>query len=258
MQFEIDVVMDYDLTQGDAALLMIEAAQKDGQRILDSALDIRDAELRMIAADGALDQRVWAVVPDNRLQTRYRATVEVTRADSTLDALPATALDALPSDVLRYLRPSRYCPSDLFQRFVSRKFADLNGGALIGAIHDWVNGALSYVPGSSTSTTGAMETFISREGVCRDYAHMVCTLARAASIPARYVSGYGPDVAPQDFHAVAEVWLDGGWHLVDATGMSRPSTLIVIGAGRDCGDVAFMETENDAFFRELTVRVARA
>lgn len=257
MQFDIDVLMDYDLTQGDAALLMIEAAQKDGQRILDSNLDVKNADLRVIDADGALDQRIWALVQDSRLQTRYRATVEVTRADDVLDTLAATPMDALPSDVLPYLRPSRFCPSDMFLPFISSKFADLQGGAMILAIHDWVNTALAYVPGSSVSTTGAMETFISREGVCRDYAHMVCTLARAASIPARYVSGYGPDVTPQDFHAIAEVWLDGRWHMVDATGMSTPSTLIAIGAGRDCGDVAFMETQNDAHFRELSVRVAR-
>jgi len=258
MLFEIDVLLDYDLTQGDAALLMIEAAHKDGQRILESHLDVKNAELRVIDADGALEQRVWAVVQQTRLQTRYRAKVEVTRTHAALATRPATALDALPSDVLPYLRPSRYCPSDMFVPFVAKEFADLHGGALVVAIRDWVGREMSYVPGSSVASTSAVETFLSRQGVCRDYAHMVCAFARAANIPARYVSGYGPDVAPQDFHAVAEVWLDGCWHLVDATGMSTPATLVVIGAGRDCGDVAFMETENEAQFRELSVRVARA
>ena len=28
-------------------------------------------------------------------------------------------------------------------------------------------------------------------------------------------------VEPQDFHAVAEVFLDGAWYLVDATGMAE-------------------------------------
>ncbi len=258
MLFDIDVFLDYDLSYKDAALLMIEAAHKDGQRIVNSHLDVENGYLRMTNASGALENRAWAVVPDRRLQARYRATVDVTRADYVLDALPATPIDALPSAVLPFLRPSRFCPSDMFVPFVATKFAGRKGGALVVAIRDWVGTALSYVPGSSVSTTSAMETFISRQGVCRDYAHMVCALARAASIPARYVAAYGPDVVPPDFHAVAEVWLDGAWHLVDATGMSAPSALIVIGAGRDCGDVAFMETENEAYFRELSVRVHRA
>ena len=258
MQLNIDVILDFDLTQGDAALLMIEAAKKDGQQILGSTLNIRNAELRKLNAVGPLDQRIWALVSDNRLHTRYTASVKVTRANRALEYLAATPLDELPGDVLPYLRPSRFCPSDMFAPVVSENFAHLHGGAMISAMRDWVGAALSYVPGSSDASTSAMETYISREGVCRDYAHLVCSLARAASIPARYVSGYGPDVTPQDFHAVAEVWLDGGWHLVDATGMSTPDTLVVIGAGRDCGDVAFLETQNDAQFRELRVCVARS
>jgi len=257
MQFDIDVIIDFDLTQGDAALLMIEAARKEGQRILHSELDVENAELRKSGAEDSLDQRVWATPKDNRLQARYRATVEVDRPNTAIEDLSATPLDALPDEALPYLRPSRYCPSDMFQSFVSRKFGDLEGGTLIVAIRDWVHGALAYVPGSSDSSTSAMETFMSREGVCRDYAHLVCALARASGIPARYVSGYGPDVSPPDFHALAEVWLEGGWHLVDATAMSTPDTMAVIGAGRDCGDVAFMETGNEAQFRELNIRVTR-
>ncbi|ATX67408.1 transglutaminase-like domain-containing protein [Roseinatronobacter bogoriensis] len=258
MQLDIDVVLDFDLTQGDAALLMIEAAKQHGQHILGSALDIRGAELRKLGAVDPLDQRILARVSNNRLQTRYAASVKVTRADRALEQLAASPMDALPAEALPYLRPSRFCPSDMFGQIVSKNFAHLHGGAMVAAMRDWVGAALSYVPGSSDASTSAMDTYNAREGVCRDYAHLVCSFARAAGIPARYVSGYGPDVTPQDFHAVAEVWLEGGWHLVDATGMSTPNTLIVIGAGRDCGDVAFLETQNHAEFRELRVCVSRA
>jgi transglutaminase-like putative cysteine protease len=82
--------------------------------------------------------------------------------------------------------------------------------------------------------------------VCRDYAHVLIVLARAAAIPARYVSGYAPQVDPQDFHAVAEVFLGdskgpgGSWHLVDATGMARAGEIAKIGIGRDAADVSFL------------------
>ena len=77
--------------------------------------------------------------------------------------------------------------------------------------------------GASNSETGALDSFVERRGVCRDYAHVMIALARSAHIPARMASVYALRVAPQDFHAVAEVYLDGDWHMVDATGMTRPA-----------------------------------
>src|SRR3546814_5329824 len=57
-----------------------------------------------------------------------------------------------------------------------------------------------------------------------DWSSDVCSSdLRAAHIPARMASVYALRVAPQDFHAVAEVYLDGDWHMVDATGMTRPA-----------------------------------
>jgi transglutaminase-like putative cysteine protease len=108
------------------------------------------------------------------------------------------------------------------------------------AIRDWIAGHLSYVPGSSHAGTTAIDTFHGGEGICRDYAHLMITLARAADIPARIASVYAPGVTPPDFHAVAEVYLGGAWHLVDATGMATAGDMAIIGVGRDIGDVAFL------------------
>ena len=71
-----------------------------------------------------------------------------------------------------------------------------------------------------------METFVERRGICRDYAHLMITLARASGMPARMVSVYAPDVEPPDFHAVAEVFVGGEWRLIDATGMAEPDTMV--------------------------------
>ncbi|MEM7644642.1 MAG: transglutaminase domain-containing protein, partial [Pseudomonadota bacterium] len=93
---------------------------------------------------------------------------------------------------------------------------------------------------------------------CRDYAHVMITLARAGGVPARMASVYAPDVDPPDFHAVAEVWLDGAWHLVDATGMATPSSMALIGVGRDAADVSFLMTMGMAELVSQEVRVQRA
>jgi len=88
------------------------------------------------------------------------------------------------------------------------------------------------------------------------------SLARASTIPARFVSCYAPGVEPPDFHAVAEVFLadptipgGGAWHLVDATNMSNPAQTVKIGIGRDAADVSFMTTFGYADFRDKTVEV---
>jgi len=257
MRIDIDVSMEYQLHGDEPVLLTIEAAKTDGQTILENTLEIEGAALDRVSGEGGLGQRVWAHVTTERLKLRYRAKVEVTRPAQALENLKATPLHALPGEVATYLRASRYCESDLFGNIVTNQFGDLEGGAKIAAIRDWVEAEIAYVPGSSGAATGAIDTFISREGVCRDFAHLMCSLARAANIPARYTSVYGTEVTPPDFHAVAQVWLEGAWHLVDATGMSTADGLVVIAAGRDAGDVAFLETGQWAQLINQTVDVSR-
>jgi transglutaminase-like putative cysteine protease len=87
---------------------------------------------------------------------------------------------------------------------------------------------------------------------------MLCGLARASRVPARYVSAYGVSVAPPDFHAVVQVWLDNRWHLIDPTGMCDADELVLIGIGRDAADVPFMETPDEARLLDQRIRVSRA
>ncbi len=246
MRLNIDVVMDYQLDGPGPVLLAVEAAAIPGQRVENSMLEIHNATHRHVPGEAGLGQRIWADLICDRLNLRYVTDVEITREDIPLQTLSQDNWQNLPSDLLSYLRPSRFCPSDLFMPYVAKSFGHLDAGAKVAAIRDWVAESVSYVPGSSDAATCANDTFVSREGVCRDFAHLVCTLVRAAQIPARYTSGYGPGVTPPDFHAVAEVWLDGAWHVVDATGMSTSADLAIIGTGRDASDVAFMETQSPA------------
>jgi transglutaminase-like putative cysteine protease len=81
-------------------------------------------------------------------------------------------------------------------------------------------------------------------------------MARASAIPARFASVYGLGVEPQDFHAVAEVFLDGAWHLVDATGMAKSEEMAKIGVGRDAADVSFLTSYGDAFMQSQSIRVS--
>ncbi len=80
-------------------------------------------------------------------------------------------------------------------------------------------------------------------------------LVRASAIPARFASVYAPNVEPQDFHAVAEVFLDGTWYLVDATGMAAGDEMAKIGVGRDAADTSFLTSYGQAQLNRQTVNV---
>ncbi|RYD48080.1 MAG: transglutaminase family protein, partial [Sphingomonadales bacterium] len=112
--------------------------------------------------------------------------------------------------------------------------------------------------GVSNAETTAVDTFVRRQGICRDYAHVLITLVRASGIPARIASVYALGVDPPDFHAVAEVFLGGEWHLVDATGMAEEAAMAKIGIGRDAADVAFLTAYGDAELVSQSVVVEKA
>lgn len=166
------------------------------------------------------------------LQLTYRAEV----------AGSATAPDKDDADLLRYVRPSRYCESDRLLPTSYALFGSMQGRELLSAVREWVSGNISYVSGSSRHTDGATDTLLARRGVCRDYAHLVISLLRAKDVPARLVSVYAPGLSPMDFHAVVEAWVDGAWHVVDATGLAPRTNLLRIATGRDASDTAFLST----------------
>ena len=257
MRLSIEVDLHYALPAPADVLLQIEAAAMADQRIEAERLTIwSDHPVRAATGEDGVGQRCW-VRGMHDVQAEYRATVEVERAPVQLEALGATPPREVPAGLTAYLLPSRYCPVDKLYGFVQRRFAGLSGGRLAAALAAWVEAEISYQVGSSAGETTALDTFGSRAGVCRDFAHLLVTLARAGDIPARCVSAYAPGVDPPDFHAVAELWLDGAWHLVDATGMARADELARVAVGRDAIDIAFMTIFGRADFLRQSVRVGR-
>ncbi len=151
------------------------------------------------------------------------------------------------ADRLSYLRPSRYAESDRLAAVARAEFGGITGAQdLLAAVSSWVGTQLSYVPGSSGPTDGAVQTLLSRQGVCRDYAHLVIALLRALDVPTRLAAVYAPGLNPMDFHAVAEALVDGDWRVVDATLLAPRSSLVRIATGRDAADTAFLSNYGGA------------
>lgn len=240
MKLAIRTDLEYYLPDTTDVLLQIEAAALPEQMIERAHIDVTPGEhfARMPGHD-TIGDRIWLRLQGS-LRVSYNSTIAVHRLTADIAQLDATPPHMLPSEAIDYLLPSRYCPSDRFQSLVEAEFGGLQGGARVAAIRDWIQGHLRYEIGSSTAATGALETYVERRGVCRDFAHLMISLVRASAIPARFASVYGLGVNPQDFHAVAEVFLDNTWYLVDATGMATPEGMAKIGIGRDAADVSFL------------------
>lgn len=258
MRLSIQAHLDYYFEQPTDVLLQLEAAAIPEQVIEHAHIDVSPcAHFARVAAHDQIGDRIW-VQANGQMTVRYEATVAIARILTDCLDLPRIEPRHLPGETIQYLMGSRYCPSDQFQTFVEAEFGGLDGGARILAMRDWIEQSFSYVPGVSNSETTAVDTFIRRQGVCRDYAHVMITLARASAIPARIASVYALGVDPQDFHAVAEVFIGGEWHLVDPTGMAEEASMAKIGVGRDAADVSFLTAYGLATLNAQSVLVRAA
>ena len=247
MTISITTSFAFELDQPTDVLLQFEAADIPEQRILSSHTRMSDAEhCARVPAQDEIGERIW-IRAQGRFEVDYEARVQPDRLLPDIATLNRIDPHDMPGEAVEYLFDSRYCPADKFQPFVEAEFGGTSGGARIAAIRDWIADNFTYQPGTSDARTGALDSFVERRGICRDYAHVLVTMARASTIPARYVACYAPGVNPPDFHAIAEVFLDdpttdggGAWHLVDATGMADPALTAKIGIGRDAADVSFL------------------
>ncbi len=165
--------------------------------------------------------------------------------DPVLRDAPQHPLHELPSEVFRFLLPSRYCEVDsALMAFAWQQFGNVpEGWARVQAICDYVHRHLRFDYQQARANRAALQGWHEGVGVCRDFAHLAVTLCRCMNIPARYVTGYLGDIgvppvpSPMDFSAWFEAWLGGRWHTFDARHNVPRIGRITIARGRDATDV---------------------
>ncbi|CAN5393512.1 transglutaminase family protein [soil metagenome] len=240
------------------AIYQFQVAHWPGQDILEEALITTPHITFHEDEDTGFGARTLRAHLEGDVALTYEAVVD----NGVLLGLPPVTVqhdwNDLPSEVLTYRLPSRYCPSDQFGRFVEREFGETTGGERVLAILKWITDNVDYEHGVSDSETTAARTFIDRAGVCRDFTHLGITLCRASGIPARAVSAYAHLLDPPDFHAIFEVWLSNGWWLVDPTGLAPIEGLVRIACGRDAADIAFLSTQGTCEMLSQSVTVEPA
>lgn len=190
-------------------------------------------------------------LPTGRTSIRYDAVVGVRASPEQVDLrCPLPRIADLPWELMRYTLPSRYCDSDKLLEFAAAQFGSAEGAdlGLVQRICDWVFNNLEYRYGACNSQLTAYDVLKQRFGVCRDFAHLAIALCRALNIPARYSSGFLPDIGvppnpkPMDFHAYMEVYAGGRWHTFDPRHNIPRIGRVRVASGLDAVDVAFATT----------------
>ena len=257
MRLTIDATLDYRFEAPAEVLLALEVAQLPDQLLIEDQLTVSSG-LPLVPVEGqdSIGRRTWAAAEGDFI-ARYTATVDIERPLPDIGKIAAVPLRMLPGLVVPFLWPSLYCRSDKLRDFAIETFGTLQGGGQVLAMADWIRANIAYTPGSSDQETSSADTFLERKGICRDFAHLMISFARALGIPARMVSAYAWQLDPPDFHAVVEVYLDGGWYLVDPTGLAPIEGLARIGIGRDAADISFMTIFGVGELRAQSVTVER-
>ena len=169
-------------------------------------------------------------------------------------------VEELPSSVLQFLLPSRYCEVDLLSNTAAELFGQTERGwARVQAVLDWVNQKVTFGYQFARPTKTAVDVYTERVGVCRDFQHLAITFLRALNIPARYVTGYLGDIgvpvsdSAMDFSAWFEVYLDGRWWTCDARHNVLRVGRVLMATGRDAADVAITTSFGSARLTLFTV-----
>jgi transglutaminase-like putative cysteine protease len=154
-------------------------------------------------------------------------------------------IDRLPPETLRFLMQSRYCETDKLSDIAWTLFGNTTPGwGRVQAVCDWVHNNVQFGYQFARPTKSAFDVYTERQGVCRDFTHLLVTFLRCLNIPARYATGYLGDIgvpanpSPMDFSAWTEVYLDNRWYTFDARHNTPRIGRIVMARGRDATDVA--------------------
>ena len=229
------------------------------QQVLSYRLTSRP-ELRVLPLSdywGTTVEYLGIRTPHTELELLAEATVETEPRPVPGEAVAAAMLADPDFQIthIEFLAPSqhvRWASGDAVDRRAASAVAGESAvQGMVQAVIADVREALAYRPGVTDIGVTLTEVLEGNAGVCQDFAHLATGMLRSVGIPARYVSGYlfaadetaldaeGADVVSVQTHAWIEAALPGwGWWALDPTnGGAVGERHVVIGRGRDYGDV---------------------
>ncbi|MDB4988713.1 MAG: transglutaminase domain protein [Myxococcaceae bacterium] len=259
MRLRASCELRFDSLRETPAVVMLRARHGAAQRVIHDALEVLPAAPTSEFTDVLGNRCDRLIAPAGELVICSEIVAEVTPDVAVDTKLPRTAFSQLPSAALHFTLPSRYCPADKLRALALEVTHGCQPGyAEVQAIRDYVHEQLKYQYGVSNASTDALETLQMGAGVCRDFSHVAITLCRSIDIPARMVVGYLHRREPMDLHAWFEAHVGGAWYTFDPSEAELRGGRIVLAAGRDAADVAFVTDYGALALRNMRVSVCES
>ena len=208
------------------------------QNVLDWAIDLEGGHAELSFQDHFKNQTLLVQVEPGQTQVTFHARGVVETLDSS--GILGEVYGVAP---LWYFK--RNTPLTMPGKSVRKLATPIQTGQdLLAKLHDLSKSILDLVPYGAAQTgseTTAEQALAAGGGVCQDHTQIFVSAARAANVPARYVSGYlmMDDRVEQDAsHAWAEAHIDGlGWVGFDVSnGISPDERYVRLATGLDSRD----------------------
>lgn len=259
-RFAIQASLQYHVLLEGWLLLNVCAGKCGAQEVVSESLtNSAGREFQETSAPDGITRFHGISVPTGALEICYQA--EVTRCETAFGGSWEPWEDSLVdllATVARYLYPSRYCESDKLVRFAMKEFGGLSSGhSRVASICNWIYDRIEYDPTATDEHKSAVDCLISRAGVCRDFAHLGISFARALGIPARYGSGYVYNLPAPDFHAFFEVWLEDRWWYYDATRLAPQPGFVLVGTGHDAANTSVATMSAGVQVQSMSIEVTK-
>ena len=218
MRLDVECCIALQAPWATPAVLMLTPQSGLGQTVVAESLTVDPASGLRLYNDLYGNHCHRLVLPAGPITVTATAIVDVPDEVDVDVTAPLTPFDELPDWVIQFCLPSRYCHSDVMRdQALEIVGTVLPGYPQVEAIRAWIASSVRYEYGTSDFSTTASDTFQTRAGVCRDFAHLGIALCRAIEIPARMVVGYLHELDPMDQHAWWEAYVGGRWYTFDAT-----------------------------------------
>lgn len=222
-------------------------ARTHRQQLAMEGLRVRGATVQSVFTDAASATRyLHLTARGGLLEVELCARLRLLQAESGEHALRgevAPSPMAAPES-LRFLLPSRFCPSDRLASLCEREFmAIARPRARAVAIEAWIRRHVRDEPPASERDDGvapsAPEVLERGAGTPRDLAHLLIALCRGSRLPARYVTTapFGEGLPADRLHPWVEVLVDDVWLAFEPSRRMPRTALVRIGTGRDASDV---------------------
>jgi transglutaminase-like putative cysteine protease len=250
MKFAVKADLKYRIKSDSTIILSIHAIENEQKIVSEKLVISPKTDFKEMKSSAEANRLIsLALKPTENLSISYEAIVDNAYLIKEMKNFKEVDIAKLPSDVITYLNPSRYCQSDKLYRLANNMFGyKKDDFEKVQALTYWIYLNVEYLSGSTNSETSAYDTVTQQAGVCRDFAHLGIALCRALTIPARYFTGYAYQLKPQDFHACFEAYIDGQWLLFDATRLIPLNGMVKIATGRDAADAAVANIFGDVGF----------